>query len=144
MIVIADKPSHLAPHPTSKQSHMLGLFPTYLHLLCCLLLPKPCKPCNYLISYTPEASYLALTSPISLILPQTSSNAYSPGRICQGHLGRFEPGQGSCHHHSHGSTSILEKPAQAVMSAALTLLAVAPKKPKTACGQFAYTIQAVW
>jgi hypothetical protein len=36
--------------------------------------------------------------------------------------------------HSHGSTSIIGKPVKVVASAALTSLAVAPKKPKTARG----------
>ena len=76
---------------------MLGSFPTYLHLLHCLLLPKPCKPCDHSIPYTPEASHLASTSPMSSISLQIPSDAYSLGRIYQGHLGRFEPGQGSCY-----------------------------------------------
>ncbi|KAF8500503.1 hypothetical protein F5888DRAFT_1881058 [Russula emetica] len=44
--------------------------------------------------------------------------------------------------HSHGSNSTLVKPANAVASAALTSLAVAPKKPKSACGQFVYATRA--
>ena len=45
---------------------------------------------------------------------------------------------------SHGSTSIIGKPVKAVASAAPTSSAVALKKPKTTCGQFAYVTQAVW
>ena len=45
--------------------------------------------------------------------------------------------------HGHGST-VLGKPVKAVASVAPTSSAVAPKKPKTARGQFAYATRAVW
>ncbi|KAF8503238.1 hypothetical protein F5888DRAFT_1861367 [Russula emetica] len=52
------------------------------------------------------------------------------------------PVEGPVIPHSHGSNSTLVKPAKAVASAALTSLAVAPKKPKSACGQFVYATRA--
>ncbi|KAF8491604.1 hypothetical protein F5888DRAFT_1864917 [Russula emetica] len=52
------------------------------------------------------------------------------------------PVEGPVIPHSHGSNSTLVKPAKAVASAALTSLAVAPKKPKSACGQFVYAMRA--
>jgi hypothetical protein len=92
---------------------------------------------------TPEASHLASTSPASSVSPQTLPDAHGQGfaKVVSVDLSLVGA---PVIPHGHRSTSILGKPAKAVISAALTLSAVAPKKPKTAHGQFAYAMQAIW
>lgn len=95
---------------------------------------------------TPEASHSASASPTSSVSPQTPPDAHGPGFAVKVMSADSSPLEGPVipHSHSHGSTSMLGKPAKAVASAALTSSAVAPKKAKTARGQFAYATRAVW
>jgi len=92
----------------------------------------PLPPLN-----TPEALHLALTSPTLLVLPQTPPDAHRPAFIKVVSVD-LSPVEASVIPHNHGLTSIPTKPPKAVASAIPTSLAVAPKKPKTARGQFAY------
>jgi hypothetical protein len=91
---------------------------------------------------TPEASHSASTSPASSVSPQTPPNAHGAGFV-KLVSADSSPVEAPVIPHSHGST-MLGKPAKAVASAAPTSSAVAPKKPKTARGQFAYATRAVW
>jgi len=92
---------------------------------------------------TPEASHSASTSPAPSVSPQTPPDAHGQG-FAKVVSADSSPVGAPVIPHGHGSTSILGKPAKAVASAALTSSAVAPKKPKTARGQFAYAMRAVW
>ncbi|KAF8502889.1 hypothetical protein F5888DRAFT_1868232 [Russula emetica] len=69
-----------------------------------------------------------------MVLPQPAPASFSHQNS--------SPVEGPVIPHSHGSNSTLVKPAKAVASATLTSLAVAPKKPKSACGQFVYATRA--
>jgi hypothetical protein len=91
---------------------------------------------------TPEASHSASTSPASSVLPQTPPDAHGVGFV-KLVSADSSPVEAPVIPHSHGST-MLGKPAKAVASAAPISSAVAPKKPKTARGQFAYAMRAVW
>ncbi|KAI0282484.1 hypothetical protein BGY98DRAFT_954300 [Russula aff. rugulosa BPL654] len=91
---------------------------------------------------TPEASHSASTSPASSVSPQTPPDAHGAGFV-KLVSADSSPVEAPVIPHSHGST-MLGKPVKAVASAAPTSSAVAPKKPKTARGQFAYATRAVW
>ena len=91
---------------------------------------------------TPEASHSASTSPASSVSPQTPPNAHGAGFV-KLVSADSSPVEAPVIPHSHGST-MLGKPVKAVASAAPTSSAVAPKKPKTVRGQFAYATRAVW
>ncbi|KAF8496733.1 hypothetical protein F5888DRAFT_361422 [Russula emetica] len=92
---------------------------------------------------TPEVSHSASTSPASSVSPQTPPDAHGPG-FAKVVSADSSPVGAPVIPHSHGSNSTLIKPAKAVASAALTSSAVAPKKPKTARGQFAFATRSVW
>jgi hypothetical protein len=95
---------------------------------------------------TPEVSHSASTSPASSVSPQTPPDAHGPGFACKVVSADSSPFEAPVipHGHGHGSGSSHVKPAKAVASAAPTSSAVAPQKPKTAHGQFAYATRAVW
>jgi len=92
---------------------------------------------------TPEASHSASTSPASSVSPQTPPDAHGPGFV-KVVSADSSPVEAPVIPHSHSHGSMLGKPAKAVASAAPTSSAVAPKKPKTGRGQFAYATRAVW
>jgi len=92
---------------------------------------------------TPEASHSVSTSPASSVSPQTPPDAHGPGFV-KVVSADSSPVEAPVIPHNHGSGAILVKPAKAVMSAAPASSGIAPKKPKTAHGQFAYATRAVW
>ena len=79
---------------------------------------------------TPEVSHSASTSTVLSVLLQKPFDAHGPGfvKVVSADL---SPVKAPVISHNHGSTSTLVKPTEAVTSASLTLLAIAPKKPKT-------------
>lgn len=95
---------------------------------------------------TPETSpHSASTSPASSVSPQTPPDAHGSGFIKVVSASSSPVGAPVIPHgHSHGSGPILVKPSKAVASVPPASSAVAPKKPKTAHGQFAYATRAVW
>jgi hypothetical protein len=86
---------------------------------------------------TPEASHSASTSPASSVSPQMPSDAHGAGFVKLVSIVSADSNlvEAPVIPHSHGST-VLGKPVKAVASAAPTSSAVAPRKPKTARGQF--------
>jgi hypothetical protein len=91
---------------------------------------------------TPGASHSTSTSSASLVSPQTLPNAHRPEfiKVVSADSSLVEV---PVIPHSHGLTFILVKPTKAVASAVPTSSAVAPKKPKSMRGQFAYATRAV-
>jgi len=92
---------------------------------------------------TPEVSHSASTSPASSVSPQTPPDAHGTGFV-KVVSADSSPVGAPVIPHGHGSLSTHVKPAKAVSSAGPTSLAVAPQKPKTAHGQFAFATRAIW
>lgn len=92
---------------------------------------------------TPETSHSVSTSPASSVSPQTPPDAHGPGFVKVASADS-SPVEAPVIPHGHGSAPVLVKPVKAVASTTPLSSVVAPQKPKTAHGQFAYATRAVW